>query len=569
MSFIDQLSFNSIVIIIAVLFFAFELIADFVRGKSRAMRAISKKQQELNTKTKIVQEKETELDIMLKDAQAKTDLINAKFADLKYREDHFYLHLRQGVSNAISKGVAKGFLADSDIFRAMRSSDIFDNERFYSAFTSPMRFEGVPAASCRIHGSEDNVYTVTLNGCTCEDFLYRHTPCKHMFRLGIELGLLQALNCDEIEDKISDLQSERVSLKAEQKRVSQDINRLETKKIQIQKKEDHLLEESERQNLFVSRMIEDSFNPDWVADIYADYECASDAARVNYLRTKSPAAPAKASEIERDYKQSKREWVRRAKAAEYQLQLYESQFPELESFKEITPDDIPDESNIFSESDPALSWLSNDEYETLPLVDKFQLALDRYKARNKKKWEIGIDFERYTGYQYYLDGYRIEQHGAIHGLNDLGRDLLVSKGSEVIIIQCKRWGAEKTIHEKHIFQLYGTVVAYQIENPNKKVIGLFICTCSLSDTAKRFADFLGVQYKENASIGDYPLIKCNINRTTKERIYHLPFDQQYDRVVISPNSEECYAWTVQEAEDKGFRRAWRWHSNKEQHHEIH
>ena len=94
MSFIDQLSFNSIVIIIAVLFFAFELIADFVRGKSRAMRAISKKQQELNTKTKIVQEKETELDIMLKDAQAKTDLINAKFADLKYREDHFDLHLR-------------------------------------------------------------------------------------------------------------------------------------------------------------------------------------------------------------------------------------------------------------------------------------------------------------------------------------------------------------------------------------------------------------------------------------------------------------------------------------------
>ena len=79
---------------------------------------------------------------------------------------------------------------------------------------------------------------------------------------------------------------------------------------------------------------------------------------------------------------------------------------------------------------------------------------------------------------------------------------------------------------------------------------------------KRFADFLGVQYKENASIGDYPLIKCNINRTTKERIYHLPFDQQYDRVVISPNSEECYAWTVQEAEDKGFRRAWRWHSQQ-------
>lgn len=525
------------------------------RGVSNIVESRDKTTRELKRQLADVQKKEQSLSSLLDTYSIKTKMLEDDKASY---DDHVLL----GVSNAISNGAAKGFLSNSDVFRAMRSSDILDNERFYSAFTSPMRFEGVPSASCRIHGSGDNVYTVTLNSCTCEDFLHRHVPCKHMFRLGIELGLLQALNCDEIEDKISDLQSDRASLKAEQRRVLQDINRLETKKIQIQKKEDHLREESERQSLFVSRMIEDSFNPDWVADIYADYECASDAARVNYLRTKSPAAPAKASEIERDYKQSKRYWVRRAKAAEYQLHLYESQFPELESFKEITPDDLPDESNNFSESDPALSWLSNDEYETLPLVDKFQLALDRYKARNKKKWEIGIDFERYIGYQYYLDGYRIEQHGAIHGLNDLGRDLLVSKGSEVIIIQCKRWGAEKTIHEKHIFQLYGTVVAYQIENPNKKVIGLFICTCSLSDTAKRFADFLGVQYKENASIGDYPLIKCNINRTTKERIYHLPFDQQYDRVVISPNSEECYAWTVQEAEDKGFRRAWRWHSQQ-------
>ncbi|MCI6358468.1 MAG: restriction endonuclease [Clostridiales bacterium] len=544
--------------IILFLFAIYILVAIYrgiSRGVSNIVESRDKTTKDLKRRLADVQQKEQSL-------SALGDSYSAKLQRLEAEQASYDDLVRLGVLDKISNGAAKGFFSNSDVFRAMRSSDIFDNERFYSAFTSPMRFEGVPAASCRIHGSEDNVYTVTLNSCTCEDFLYRHTPCKHMFRLGIELGLLQALNCDEIEDKISDLQSERVSLKAEQKRVSQDINRLETKKIQIQKKEDHLLEESERQNLFVSRMIEDSFNPDWVADIYADYECASDAALVNYLRTKSPAAPAKASEIERDYKQSKREWVRRAKAAEYQLQLYESQFPELESFKEITPDDIPDESNIFSESDPALSWLSNDEYETLPLVDKFQLALDRYKARNKKKWEIGIDFERYIGYQYYLDGYRIEQHGAIHGLNDLGRDLLVSKGSEVIIIQCKRWSAEKTIHEKHIFQLYGTVVAYQIENPNKKVIGLFICTCSLSDTAKRFADFLGVQYKENASAGDYPLIKCNINRTTKERIYHLPFDQQYDRVVISPNSEECYAWTVQEAEDKGFRRAWRWHSQQ-------
>lgn len=46
----------------------------------------------------------------------------------------------------------------------------------------------------------------------------------------------------------------------------------------------------------------------------------------------------------------------------------------------------------------------------------------------------------------------------------------------------------------------------------------------------------------------------------RTRIYHLPMDQQYDKVKIK-TSEECYAYTVQEAEAKGFRRAYRWYGN--------
>ena len=53
------------------------------------------------------------------------------------------------------------------------------------------------------------------------------------------------------------------------------------------------------------------------------------------------------------------------------------------------------------------------------------------------------------------------------------------------------------------------------------------------------------------------MIKCNINQTTKMRIYHLPFDQQYDRTKIVPASGEFYAATTAEAEGNGFRRAWR------------
>jgi hypothetical protein len=53
------------------------------------------------------------------------------------------------------------------------------------------------------------------------------------------------------------------------------------------------------------------------------------------------------------------------------------------------------------------------------------------------------------------------------------------------------------------------------------------------------------------------MIKCNINQGTKEKIYHLPFDQQYDRTKILPELGEFYADTTAEAEEKGFRRAFR------------
>jgi hypothetical protein len=54
--------------------------------------------------------------------------------------------------------------------------------------------------------------------------------------------------------------------------------------------------------------------------------------------------------------------------------------------------------------------------------------------------------------------------------------------------------------------------------------------------------------------------KCHIARDG-ERIYHLPFDQQYDRTVIEADRGECYASTVADAERAGFRRAWRWHGH--------
>ena len=38
----------------------------------------------------------------------------------------------------------------------------------------------------------------------------------------------------------------------------------------------------------------------------------------------------------------------------------------------------------------------------------------------------------------------------------------------------------------------------------------------------------------------------------------MPLDQQYDRTIIEKERNECFARTVKEAMDLGFRRAYRW-----------
>ena len=53
-------------------------------------------------------------------------------------------------------------------------------------------------------------------------------------------------------------------------------------------------------------------------------------------------------------------------------------------------------------------------------------------------------------------------------------------------------------------------------------------------------------------IEEFPRIKCNVNNG--EKIYHLPFDQQYDRTKII-NTGESYELTVNAAAAKGFKRA--------------
>jgi len=300
----------------------------------------------------------------------------------------------------------------------------------------------------------------------------------------------------------------------------------------------------------------------WLAKAYADYFELLALKDADYLESKTNPAPRTAAEIRKIHAAKIREATREAKYYSYIINYYESLFPGIEDYL-----DKEDEDQIQNQ-DPAtdVNSLTDRENQELKDVEKNQLVLDRWWRRNKSKWEIGLIYERYVGSLWEKNGaWKVEYTGALKRLEDMGRDLIVEGYDSIKIIQCKNWSRRqnKIIHENHIMQFYGSIISYTLEHPHnwKKIEGIFYTTVDLSDTAKRIAEMFNIMIqKTDFPANGYPMIKCNVSHATNEKIYHLPFDQQYDTVVIDKRRGEFYAQTCQEAEGKGFRRAWRWNA---------
>lgn len=275
-----------------------------------------------------------------------------------------------------------------------------------------------------------------------------------------------------------------------------------------------------------------------------------------YLVHKPNPAYTEASRIKELRKETKK-IIAQMKEIEYKYAYIVKLYPNItDIFDSGFNDEQAFELETEENTDRVRLLLTPEEYQRLTVTQRNQLALDRYLAGRKSKWQIGRDYELYIGYQYEQQGFRVKYSGILENLEDMGRDLIVTKQDKTYIIQCKNWSKAKTIHEKHIFQLFGTLVLYNIDHPKNPASGVFVTTTQLSDKAEKIAKELNIQVVHKEA-GEFPRIKCNINRTTGERIYHLPFDQQYDRTVVETGKGECYALTVKEAESKGFRRAFK------------
>ena len=184
--------------------------------------------------------------------------------------------------------------------------------------------------------------------------------------------------------------------------------------------------------------------------------------------------------------------------------------------------------------------------------DKRQLALTEWISRKKSNAEVGRMYERYLGYKYEQDGWTVAYNGATAGLHDMGRDLICTKDTVVKVVQAKYWSRQSTIHEKHIFQLYGTTqhLSASPEYEGKTVIPVFTTTAKVSAAAKEAALKLGVVIEHIKMDHRYPTIKCVVHNS--ERYYILPFDAGYDTTHGVVSTGGCYVSTVNEAERLGY-----------------
>ncbi|TAK89574.1 restriction endonuclease [Patescibacteria group bacterium] len=300
-----------------------------------------------------------------------------------------------------------------------------------------------------------------------------------------------------------------------------------------------------------------------LASAFEYYQQLQDQNLVDFLKYKHVPA-VRASEVVANMARERRRAISDKKILEYLVAYYESVAPFLIDLKEEVDNISEEDRRILADyseeelEDKVTNYVSKKEYRKLSTTERNQLALDRYWSRPKSKWQIGKMYERYVGYTYESKGYEVEYVGIFKGLEDLGRDIIASKENEIVVVQCKNWSKFKVIYEKHIFQFFGTVFQYRDANKGRSVKAVFATSTTLSDLAKRFAKELKIELKENFKMNkNYPCIKCNISNK-RDKIYHLPFDQQYDKAKITPKRGEFYAKTVKEAEDAGFRRAYRW-----------
>lgn len=187
-------------------------------------------------------------------------------------------------------------------------------------------------------------------------------------------------------------------------------------------------------------------------------------------------------------------------------------------------------------------------------IEQLQNRLDAYRKKaissgRRDKWKYGRDYERYIGYLWEKDGYKVIYNGAVEGIFDGGIDLICYKHDECCLIQCKRW--KNTVSAEYIERFNDAVKRFKrYKFKYGEVAGFFYTTSDYTDDAYDSAYKYDIEccIEKFYSVREYPPVKCLINNGDK--IYYLPFDKEFDKISVENGCD--YKFKVADAERAGY-----------------
>jgi hypothetical protein len=220
---------------------------------------------------------------------------------------------------------------------------------------------------------------------------------------------------------------------------------LETKRVEFEQRELFIKYKEDVKESLNTIVREESIGFPWLATAIADYYENYDKIFATYLEQKKRPAFVQAERI-KEIGREKKIFKKEFQVTKYIIEYYEALFPWLREYVGFNSDELI--KSIYSErsveeNDPVSFYITKSEFESLSVTERNQKALERYWARDKDPWQIGRDYERYIGYMYENKGFKVEYHGIEKVKDDLGRDLICTKGNQIEIVQCKYWSLKK------------------------------------------------------------------------------------------------------------------------------
>ena len=513
----DELISTVIVVIVVYgTIFLFSALGDII--KKIANRKHEKEEDLKDYYNSCIKNKENELKKRQKDLEYQYNVLYQ--TQLSQLQEEFKKQFKNKTLEVLPfKKLHKMLLENCFLFNKTSIDDtLISKTRYKQALSDDVKLVSKPFIYSNTTDETGIVYETTLTDCNCEDFKNNHIPCKHMIKLAIHTGLINSNEEPAAELK----QMERVINEHY-------VNQYEYlyKKCQQKDREIQLL------------IKEKSIKYPWLAKVFSDY---TELMLEQRLSQTEKYTSTKTINILNEFKNKNTNLIKKCKELEYQLNFYNHLLPWIKELG-ISPIEIYEKLNHLNE-------LEREKYKQ---ITKEALSDNEIYNINKENWELGLEFERFIGYLYELKGYTVEYTGAIYKLGDMGRDLIAKNTNETLIIQCKRWSNERNIHEKHIFQLYGTKKLYELEHEFENVKAVFIATNTLTETARNISKSLDIEVQEHIRIINYPKIKCKITENG-EKLYFTPTNNYYDRLQMILSNGDIYVSTIKEAEKLGFKK---------------